>query len=223
MLKKLLLTTVAVAALVSPAFADTITMTAKVDGITAALESSPNGNLDVTAQTFGTGFLFNTITATSQQFIGPTGVLTTNSVDVGTALSGSHTLTIDITAFGLLGTDSLQAFLSSFSVTKLTDGWTAREQTFINGVQLADTGVFTVTADSAFSTNLANMTNPFNAEVLYTITSNGAGRFNGGVDIDVAQAVPELGTWGMMLLGFAGVGGLAMRKRRQGAAQLRLA
>ena len=35
-------------------------------------------------------------------------------------------------------------------------------------------------------------------------------------------AVPELSSWVMMIVGFAGVGGLAMRKRRQ-SAQLRLA
>ena len=34
-------------------------------------------------------------------------------------------------------------------------------------------------------------------------------------------AVPEPATWAMMILGFLGVGGLAMRKRRQGA-QMRL-
>jgi hypothetical protein len=44
--------------------------------------------------------------------------------------------------------------------------------------------------------------------------------------IDVAPAVaavPELSTWFMMILGFAGVGTLALRKRRQGAPSLRLA
>jgi hypothetical protein len=35
-------------------------------------------------------------------------------------------------------------------------------------------------------------------------------------------AVPEPATWAMMIMGFLGIGGLAMRKRRQGA-QLRLA
>jgi hypothetical protein len=36
-------------------------------------------------------------------------------------------------------------------------------------------------------------------------------------------AVPEASTWAMLILGFAGVGGLAMRKRRREAAQFRLA
>jgi hypothetical protein len=43
--------------------------------------------------------------------------------------------------------------------------------------------------------------------------------------IDVAPAVaavPELSTWGMMLLGFVGVGSLAYRKRRQGGPAIRI-
>jgi hypothetical protein len=35
--------------------------------------------------------------------------------------------------------------------------------------------------------------------------------------IDVAAAVPELSTWGMMLLGFCGVGLMAYRKRTDGS------
>ena len=40
--------------------------------------------------------------------------------------------------------------------------------------------------------------------------------------IPQVAAVPEASTWAMMILGFLGMGGLAMRKRRQGASQLRL-
>jgi hypothetical protein len=45
----------------------------------------------------------------------------------------------------------------------------------------------------------------------------------GGSITTIAEAVPEPATWGMMLLGFAGIGLVAMRKRRQGAPSLRLA
>jgi len=38
----------------------------------------------------------------------------------------------------------------------------------------------------------------------------------------VAAAVPEASTWAMMILGFLGVGGLAMRKRRQDGQAFRL-
>jgi hypothetical protein len=42
--------------------------------------------------------------------------------------------------------------------------------------------------------------------------------------VPIAQAVPEASTWAMMVLGFAGVGFMAMRKRRQDSSlSLRLA
>jgi hypothetical protein len=39
----------------------------------------------------------------------------------------------------------------------------------------------------------------------------------------VQAAVPELSTWGMMLLGFAGIGTLAYRRRRDGGPSIRVA
>jgi hypothetical protein len=53
------------------------------------------------------------------------------------------------------------------------------------------------------------------------ISGDGGGTSGYGGNLTVA-AVPEASTWLMMLAGFAGVGGMAMRKRRQ-SAQLRLA
>jgi len=56
-------------------------------------------------------------------------------------------------------------------------------------------------------------------------TGTGGGTAGYGGDLTTAQiaAVPEPATWGMMLLGFAGVGFMAYRKRRQTGAGLRLA
>jgi hypothetical protein len=49
-------------------------------------------------------------------------------------------------------------------------------------------------------------------------TGTGGGTAGYGGDLAVA-AIPEIGTWAMLILGFAGIGGLAMRKK----GQLRLA
>jgi hypothetical protein len=55
------------------------------------------------------------------------------------------------------------------------------------------------------------------------ITGNGAGfsdlrQFGFGLDTSLNSAVPEPSTWAMMILGFAGVGFLAYRRRGQGQA-----
>jgi hypothetical protein len=55
------------------------------------------------------------------------------------------------------------------------------------------------------------------------ITGGGAGfaelkQFGFGLDMSLNAAVPEPSTWAMMILGFAGVGFLAYRRRGQGQA-----
>jgi hypothetical protein len=215
-MKRLLLAS-AICLAVSPALADSIFLTATVDGGAAGSASSPDGTLNIVDQAFGV-FNLNTLTINSQEFLAAPGVLNTNTLDIDQVMTGDHTLVLDIVASGLVGSGALENFLSTFSVTGLTAGWTAREQTFINGSQLADTGFFTNPSDSALSTDAALMTNPFQAEVVYSLASVGTGQFNGGIDISVA-AVPEPATWGMMLLGFAGLG-FAFRNRRRIANQL---
>jgi hypothetical protein len=189
-MKKLLLAAVFALA-VSPAMADTISLSGSVDGVNFGPLTSPFGSLNIINQSVGTGiFNLNTVTVNSESFLAAPGVLATNTLNIQQADTGNHLLVLDITAFGLAGIPGLTNFLSSFSVTgQSSAGWFAREQTFINGNQLADTGIFAAVADSAFSTNSATIGSTYNAEVIYTINSRGVGQFNGGIDISVA-AVP---------------------------------
>jgi hypothetical protein len=57
----------------------------------------------------------------------------------------------------------------------------------------------------------------------FTGTGGGTAGYGGDLTTAAIAAVPEPATWAMMLIGFAGVGYMAMRKRRQGAPSLRLA
>jgi hypothetical protein len=188
-MKKLLLLFGALALAVSPAKADLITATAVVDGGAPQSTSSTNGTLNIVGVALGP-FSFNTISINSQATLPPPGVLTTNSLDLQQSAAGAHSLVLDIVASQMTGSTFLQNYLSSFSVSGLTSGWQVREQTFLNGNQLADTGFFTTPSGSAFSTNLALETNPFSAAVRYTILSNGIGGFNGGIDIARTSPVP---------------------------------
>jgi hypothetical protein len=194
-----------------PALADSIALTASVDGSVVNTSTSPDGTLDINNQSFGPIFNLNSLTINSQEFLTAPDILKTNTLDVAQDASGSHQLVIDIRAFGLAGPGALTALLNEFSVTGLTAGWSAQEQTFINGVLQADTGLFTTPSGSADLFSSAFLGNTFTAEVVYTINSNGTGSFNGGIDIATA-AVPEPATWGMMLLGFLGLGAAFRRK-----------
>jgi hypothetical protein len=209
-MKRILLATALAAALASPALADSITLTATCDGVACGGAASADGNLDVNNQAFGI-FNLNTLTINSQQFLAAPGVLSTNTLDVDQMMSGNHTLVLDITANGLAGPNALEAFLSTFSVSGQTAGWSIQAMTLINGNPLATSAVFTGVSDSGSSTDLAFASSLFSAEAIYTITSSGIGQVNGGIDISTA-AVPEPATWGMMLLGFAGLA-FAFRKR----------
>jgi hypothetical protein len=209
-MKKLLLASV-FALVVSPALADAINLTATVDGLAAGSATSPDGSLTVTNQSFGV-FNLNSLSINSETFLAPPGILSSNTLDVDQTATGSHTLVLDIVATGLKGPNALQDFLSSFSVSGQTAGWSVVERTTINGVTLATTPLFTGVSDAAFSTNAAFAGALFTADEHYTITSVGEGSFNGGIDI--SAAVPEPATWGMMLLGFVGLT-FAFRKQRR--------
>lgn len=209
-MKALLLTTVAALAFSSAAMADTILATAKVDNVLVATNNSASGSLNVVNQSFGPVFTLNSLTVNSESVLAPPGVLSTNTFNVN-SIGGNHTLVLDIVALGLSGPNALTSLLSTFSVSGLPSGWSIQEQTFINNVLLSTTPVFTGVSDSASEIQSAFLGNLFNAEAIYTITSSGVGNLNGGVDISVA-AVPEPATWGMMLLGFLGLGA-AFRKR----------
>jgi hypothetical protein len=211
-MKYLLATTAILAAMSLPAAADTITLKAFVDGVLVSTLTSADGNLDVSAQSFGPDFNINSLTLNSETFLPVSNWLSTNTLNVNQSIGGNHQLVIDIVANGLAGPGAVVPTLSSFSVTGLTKGWNADEQTFINGSLLSDTGVFTATSDSAFDVALANLTNPFSAEAKYTINGVGVGRFNGGIDI-LAAPTPLPGTFPFLAAGLVGIAGL-VRKRR---------
>ena len=215
-MRKLLLATAVTLVLSTPAWADNIVLTATVDGIVVDTFTSINGNLNVTNASFGPFFNLNTLTINSATFLAPPGFLSTNTLDVNQSGTGDHTLVLDIQAQGLTGPSALTDLLSEFSVTGLTSGWTGREQTFINGTALSDTGIFTANS-SADDTAVMFLGNPFTAEAVYTITSDGVGRFNGGIDISaVPGPVVGAGLPGL-LVGCVGFAFLARRRRNVAA------
>jgi hypothetical protein len=215
-MRKLLLTTVAALVLAFPAKADVITLTATVDGGAPTSTSSGTGQLNVNGVALGP-FTLNTITANSQVVLASPELLDTNSLNVASGATGTHTLQLDIVASGLTGLAGLRNFLSTFSVSGLTTGWSARETTTINGALLADTGFFTTPVASVFSINPATIGGTFSADTHYTIVTNGAGSFNGGIDVAFAAVPGPLAGAGFpgLLAGMIGLWGLAKRRRNK--------
>jgi hypothetical protein len=207
----------ALVALTAPGKAATIDVLAMVDGKLAYSDSSSTGTL-TPPPFFPIGVYTNSLTI--QTSVAPD-VLRTRMLNINQTAGGSHQLIIHIGAQGLSGPNALTNWLSTFSVNQLTTGWSVQEQTFINGVLLADTGVLDAASVSAF-TGAAAVGGLFNADVTYIINSVGIGNFLGGIDVSVADiavaAVPEPATWSMMILGFAGIGFMAYRRSRKGLA-----
>ena len=67
-------------ALSAPAWADTIIMTATVDGVLVAGDTSADGNLNISAQSFGSAFNINSLSI-NRNFSGGSGSAQTNTLN----------------------------------------------------------------------------------------------------------------------------------------------
>ena len=213
-MRKLLLATTALLAMTGLARADLITVSASVDGgPTFSANSLGLPTLSLTGVVLP-NFTFNQGDFTSRGLLAPAGgILTSNTINIQSG-AGTHVLTLDVLATGLSGPNSVQSILNSFSVSGQTAGWSVVETTYLNGVQQSTTGSFTGVSDNASQVTSAFLGTTFSAEERYVITSRGVGDFNGGIVMSTVTATPEPATWAMMLLGFAGMGFVGMRKRR---------
>jgi hypothetical protein len=217
-MRKMLLASVATLALSGTAWADNIVLQAFVDGTLEATLTSSGGTANLFDESFGPNFNLNTLTVNTQSSLAPPGIISTNSLDINQTATGTHQLVVDIQGQGLVGSGTLTGLLSEFSVTGLTNGWSVMEQTFINGVLQATTPLLTGNSAEQDTAGSAILTNPFTAEVRYTVNSNGVGQFNGGIDINTA-AVPGpivgAGLPGLIAGCFGLLGFGRLRKQRQ--------
>lgn len=146
--------------------------------------------------------------------------LLTNSLNVSTD-SGAGSLLIYITQTGLSSYSG--GLLSSFTSNVLSGSATSvLESTYIDtsnglwGGALQASQLFTAIGAVADTTSVS-ATGPFSETAVYKLNFNsGAGSFNDTINI---AAVPEPSTWGLMLLGFAGMG-MVLRRRKSAIAQV---
>ena len=197
-------------AMVSAADASIVTIGYGIDVAPVAVASGTN------AATFTDGTTVQ-ISAAAAPLL-PTDLLNSTSLNIQN-LAGVHTVTVVVTAQGLLSPLGVNAFLSSFTSNLLPAGWTVTESTFISPTNALFTGnALSTEAFSAIGTNVQTAfgnagTGPFSMTELYTIHSTGVGSALSTINI---SAVPEASTWAMMILGFMGVGFMAYRRRDKG-------
>lgn len=125
--------------------------------------------------------------------------------------SGSITTTVDVGDYlGVTDLDITSVVINGtiFATQTLRD---------IDGNPCLVEGVGTCGATETFASSLVPITTGVLNTVTVTGVSRGLGSYGGSLTFS-PTAVPEPATWGMMLLGFAGVGFQLRRQRRRTAA-----
>jgi len=130
-----------------------------------------------------------------------------------------------VTETGLTSLKSPVDIRSSLTENELSPGWTVTETTFEDNSNaaygqattlLSHTFTGPITTPSALSgVTLDSVSSPFSITQMYEITATGVGSAGSTEHVSV---VPELATWGMLVLGFAGLGLAGYRGSRKTAA-----
>ena len=170
----------------------------------------------VVGQAFG-NFVLNNISGT-QSGIRPD-LLQSNSINT-TSKAGGGTLDVYISATDLDSATSAFGFISSMTLNALTFAGSVTGSTFAN----ADNSVFgenTALASHFFGATGTSVTanagpfsftSPYSITEQYHIVATTAGSANSTIDV---SSVPEPATWGLMILGFGGIGAMVRSRRRQ--------
>ena len=202
--------------------ANTILIGLQEDGAGITTEAtSTTGTASLAGFTFG-DFVLNASATGSPIAQEPT--FLTNSLNA-TATTGVHTLNVFVTQTGLSSPTGINTFLSTFTANEFvgTGISSVLEQTFIStsdasfgGTLLASQTFTAAGGNTAIFAPTPSLSPLYSETVEYTITTNGTGvgLVNNTVNI---SAVPEPATWAMMILGFAGVGFMAYRRKDRAA------
>jgi hypothetical protein len=214
-MKKYLLAAAALLLSASSGMAATITFQAREDGGAFTTIPTPNSFSTIGPVTFG-DFLVSGTGATQGAAVPPV-VLSAQTIDFQTGVSGSHTLDFNVFGVGITGLTGLSLLLSHFDATALTAGWAATISTDING-SIINSSTFTgpTSGGSDFTFNGFTLpSTPFSASVDFHIVTNGPGGANlGGALAASAVPGPVVGAGFPGLVALFGAG-IAFWKRRQ--------
>ncbi|UAK24139.1 FxDxF family PEP-CTERM protein [Sphingomonas nostoxanthinifaciens] len=148
---------------------------------------------------------FSTVIVMTPTTTGSTGGFTATHT-TGTDFTDDYTFSVGATP-GTVGASSIELVVSS--------DYLALSTLVLNGTSLAFSYDATTKLYSAFATT-ASIADPQSLSIAGSVV-NGGGSYGGNVTFTTA-AVPEVATWGMMLVGFGAMGAaLRSNRRRAGA------
>jgi hypothetical protein len=219
-----------VTAVAAPSQAGMVTIQSSYNG--GALATLPDSVLDPNVAVFAGAIGDFNLNITSG-FTGTTPLLNTSSSTQRFVGSGVRTLDVYVTGQGYI--DPLSdptKFFSGFATTGLTPGWTLTESTYISalnllpgsvgydGVLLSTKGFIGSAPFVSSSQDLTAFANtgagPYALTTKYSLSAAGLG--NSSSTIAISAAIPEPGTWGLMIVGFGGMGAALRNARRRQAA-----
>lgn len=162
--------------------------------------------------------------------LGDTGVvpalLHSQQVDVNTN-GGAASITVYVTHTDIAGPMPLYGYFSSFTSNSSRAGFSVNMSTYADasnglyGGTLLSAANFAGAGAGASNLNyagaLAPSANLYSVTHKYIITDNGAGNGSTSPSITLSAAVPEPGTWALMIMGFGGAGAMLRSRRRQAA------
>lgn len=177
------------------------------------------------ASNYGT-FELELITGT--QGVDPT-ILGSTSSDHNFATTTGGVLDIYVTRDDVGGTGPWH-LLSSFTTNLLPAGWSILQQTYYNTTNAAPVGAsltpdfqllasknFTATGIGSSDVFVGALGAPYSVTTRYTVSAPTSGSAFSTISIE--SAVPEAGTWALMIMGFGGAGAM-LRSRRRASATL---
>ncbi|THD67251.1 PEPxxWA-CTERM sorting domain-containing protein [Phenylobacterium sp.] len=134
-------------------------------------------------------------------------------------------LTVFVSVTGLTEPLGDIEWLSTFQTQPLGAGWSLTENTWLSPLDQPQTGTplgsASMTTDALpqefhdFAT-VDTGPGPYAINTEYVLHAGGAGSANSTIDV-FNEGIPEPTTWGLMIMGFGGIGALVRGRRRQAA------
>jgi hypothetical protein len=175
---------------------------------------------DPTLAIFGGSYGTFSINAVSGAVTPMPHLLDTNSINVSGSTGVLH---VWVTRTGITSPVGNEPLISSFTENSIAGNVKVTENTYIDAADgkftgsLMSTDLFTAIGKDTKFSPLESLVAPYSVTTEYIIAAVGVGSANSTINI---SAIPEVSTWGMMLVGFFGLGALMRTRRKHAAASI---